>query len=159
MVEKFSKNLFHKIHLRSTSTVLIISSHSSFLLSLLDIPIVNAKSNIPELISMEQLKISLEELLSSIDEILPDSIPSDLRILLCFMCGGEMNEIEQFFSQLSSRFTLIVNNYSGNSSFIIKTFLRRSTRKVIRTNFLPLKLQIFPFRLNSFLFHFIRYSH
>lgn len=92
---------------------------------------------------MEQLKISLEELLSSIDEILPDSISSDLRILLCFMCGGEMNEIEQFFSQLSSRFTLIVNHYSGNSSFIIKTFLHQSTRKVIRINSLSLQSKSF----------------
>lgn len=129
---------------------LLISSFFSFSA----IPMVNAKANIPELIQKDQLKISVEELLSSVDEILPDPIESDLRILLCFMCGGEMNEIEQFFSQLSSRFTLIGNTYSGNSSFIIKTFLHRTTRKVIsqifpRLHFLSLQIEFIPVSFHS----------
>lgn len=90
------------------------------------------------------------------EENLANAIQSDLRILLCFMCGGESNEIEQFFAQLSSRFTLIGNQYSGYSSFIIKTFLQRSTRKVNFFQIHQLNLCSYS-RLNSFLFHFIRY--
>lgn len=134
---------------------MIFSSKNSLLL--LAIPIVKAKTNIPDRLTIEQLKPSVDELVSSMEENLPNAIQSDLRILLCFMCGGESNEIEQFFAQLSSRFTLIANQYAGNSSFIIKTFLQRSTRKVIseksKENFLLSNFS----RSNSFLFHFIRY--
>jgi hypothetical protein len=47
------------------------------------------------------------------------------------MCGGDKNDIEIFFSQLSSRFSLMVTN---QSSFIINTFLNRSNRKVKLNN-------------------------
>ncbi len=92
----------------------------------LAIPIVD---NIGNELPIEQLRLSIEQLLS-MEEILPNKKQFDLRILLCFMCGGENNDIENFFSQLSSRFSLMVTNQSGDSSFIINTFLGRSNRKV-----------------------------
>ena len=47
------------------------------------------------------------------------------------MCGGENNDIETFFSQLSARFSLMVTAQNGDSSFIINAFLGRTNRKVI----------------------------
>lgn len=44
------------------------------------------------------------------------------------MCGGETNDVEIFFSQLSSRFSLVVNN---QPSFLMKAYIGRSHRKVI----------------------------
>ncbi len=80
--------------------------------------------NIPNELTIEQFRLSFEQL----EEILlPNKNQFDLRILLCFMCGGgENNDIENFFSQLSARFSLMITN----SSFIINTFIGRSNRKV-----------------------------
>ncbi len=78
---------------------------------------------IPNELTIEQFRLSFEQL----EEILlPNKNQFDLRILLCFMCGGENNDIENFFSQLSARFSLMITN----SSFIINTFIGRSNRKV-----------------------------
>jgi hypothetical protein len=87
----------------------------------------NSISNIPN----DQLRSSLEKFLSNGE--FPTKIQKtiNLRILLCFMCGGDKNDIESFFSQLSSRFSLIITN---QSSFMINTFLDRSNRKVRKTN-------------------------
>ena len=97
----------------------------------LDIPVLNlysqfdsnSISNIPN----DQLRSSLEEFLSNSE--FPNKAPKsiNLRILLCFMCGGDKNDIESFFSQLSSRFSLIITH---QSSFMINTFLDQSNRKV-----------------------------
>lgn len=43
------------------------------------------------------------------------------------MCGGEKNDVEIFFSQLSSRFSLMVTN---QSSFTVNVLIDRSNRKV-----------------------------
>jgi hypothetical protein len=43
------------------------------------------------------------------------------------MCGGEKNDVEIFFSQLFSYFSVMVTN---ESTFIINNFLNRSNRKV-----------------------------
>jgi hypothetical protein len=96
-------------------------------------------------IPIDQLRSSFEYLLSN-GEIIPNKIQKSihLRILLCFMCGGEKNDVEIFFSQLSSRFSMIVNN---QSSFIINTFLNQSNRKVT-TNLLKKKYFFFFIRLN-----------
>jgi hypothetical protein len=90
----------------------------------------NSNNNIPNEITIEQLRLSLEEILS-MEEIIPNKNQFDLRILLCFMCGGDNNDIEIFFSQLSSRFSLLITNQSGDSSFVINAFLGRTNRKVI----------------------------
>ncbi len=45
------------------------------------------------------------------------------------MCGGDKNDVEIFFAQLSSRFSLTATN---QASFIINTFLGQSNRKVIK---------------------------
>jgi hypothetical protein len=109
----------------------------------------NSNQNIPN----EQIRLSIEQLLSD-EEIIPKKNQFDLRILLCFMCGGENNDIEMFFSQLSSRFSLMVIN----QSFIINTFLGRSNRKVILLNKKKENYFFSNFvRLNLFLCHFIRY--
>lgn len=54
----------------------------------------------------------------------------DLRILLVFMCGGETNDVETFFSHLSSNFPLKITNERGETSFIVQTLLNRSNRQV-----------------------------
>jgi len=90
---------------------------------------VNLNSQFSDNIPNEQLRLSFEQILSN-QEIIPNKKQFDLRILLCFMCGGENNDIEIFFSQLSSRFSVLVTNQYGDSSFIINTFLGRSNRKV-----------------------------
>jgi hypothetical protein len=97
---------------------------------LLAIPIVNINFQYPDNIPYEQLRSSIEQILSN-EEIIPYKKQFHLRILLCFMCGGETNDIEIFFSQLASRFSLSVTNQYGDSSFIINTFIGRSNRKVI----------------------------
>ena len=73
--------------------------------------------------------IPLEQLLNEIDKI-PVKTSFDLRILLCFMCGGDSNDIETFFSQLAARFSLMVTNEYGNASFIFNTFIGQMNRKV-----------------------------
>jgi hypothetical protein len=98
-------------------------------------------------IPIDQLKSSLEHLLSN-GEIIPNKTQKSihLRILLCFMCGGDKNDVEIFFSQLSSRFSMIVNN---QSSFIINTFLNRSNRKVTKKKLIyNKKKSFFIIRLN-----------
>ena len=89
----------------------------------------SSTNDIANELTIEQLKLSLDELLST-EETLPNKKQFDLRILLCFMCGGENNEVEMFFSQLSSRFSVLVTNQSGDLAFIVNTFLGRSNRKV-----------------------------
>jgi hypothetical protein len=95
---------------------------------------VNLNSQYSDNIPNEQLRLSFEQILSN-QEIIPNKKQFDLRILLCFMCGGENNDIEIFFSQLSSRFSLLVTNQYGDSSFIINAFLGRSNRKVNLKNY------------------------
>ncbi len=90
---------------------------------------MNLNSQYSDNIPNEQLRLSFEQILSN-QEIIPNKKQFDLRILLCFMCGGENNDIEIFFSQLSSRFSLLVTNEYGDSSFIINAFIGRSNRKV-----------------------------
>ena len=76
----------------------------------------------------DQLRSTVEKLFSN-DEILTNksSKPNQLRILIVFMCGSERNDVEVFFSQLSTRFSLTVAN---QSTFIINAFLSRANRKV-----------------------------
>ncbi len=45
------------------------------------------------------------------------------------MCGSDKNDVETFFSQLFSRFSVMATN---QSSFIINILLGRSNRKVKR---------------------------
>jgi hypothetical protein len=59
-----------------------------------------------------------------------DANHKDLKVLIGFMCGGDSNDVELFFNQLASRFTLTVTNQSGETSFILDTFLGRHNRKV-----------------------------
>ena len=54
----------------------------------------------------------------------------DLRILLVFMCGGETNDVETFFSHLASNFPFKITNERGETSFIVQTLLNRSNRQV-----------------------------
>jgi len=61
------------------------------------------------------------------------------------MCGGEKNDVEIFFSQLSSYFSVMVTN---ESTFIINTFLNRSNRKV---ELIPVSFHsLFAVKLNDF---------
>ncbi|CAF0768934.1 unnamed protein product [Rotaria sordida] len=83
----------------------------------------NFLSNIPN----DIIKSSFKHLLSYGESLNKIQQPIYLRILLCFMCGGETNDVEIFSSQLSSRFSFMINN---QSSFIINTFLDQSNRKI-----------------------------
>lgn len=83
----------------------------------------------------EQLRLSIEQLLSN-EKNFSEKGVFDLRILVCFMCGGEIDDVERFFSQLSSRFSLMATNQYGDFSFIINAFLGRSNRRVILSLFL-----------------------
>ncbi len=79
-------------------------------------------------IPIDQLKSSVEHLISNENFIpIKTQRSAHLRILLCFMCGGDKNDVEIFFSQLSSRFSLMLTN---QSSFLINTFIGRSNRKI-----------------------------
>ncbi|CAM4768497.1 unnamed protein product [Rotaria magnacalcarata] len=96
----------------------------------LHFPISNdSNRHIPNDIAIEQLRLSVEQLLLN-DKNFSNKNPFDLRILLCFMCGGENDDVERFFSQLSARFSLMVTNQYGDFSFIINAFLGRSNRKI-----------------------------
>lgn len=109
---------------------------------------------------------SIDQIQSSIEHLLPHREPLNeiensihLRILLCFMCGGETNDVEIFFSQLSSHFPLMLYN---QVNFAMNAVLGRSNRKVrIKTDKRKpqnnYKLICFYFRLNSFQFRFILY--
>ncbi|CAF2393123.1 unnamed protein product [Rotaria sp. Silwood2] len=130
-------------------------SQKRFPLSINTIPIVNlnfpipndSTNNIPNEITIEQLRSSLEQLLSN-EKIVSNKNQFDLRILICFMCGGENNDVEKFFSQLSSRFSLMVTNQYGELSFIINAFLGRSNRKI---QFIPVSFHsLFTIKLIDF---------
>lgn len=100
-------------------------------MGILDIPSVdlpsqfdgNSISNIP----IGSIRKSLEHFLTTEDSLNKTQKSLHLRILLCFMCGGETNDVKTFCSQLSSRFSFINND---QPSFMINTFLGRSNRKV-----------------------------
>lgn len=77
----------------------------------------------------EKIKSSLEQILFQ-QETLFNSQQSDLRILLCFMCGSDIDDVNLFFTHLGSRFALIVSNESGETSFIFNTLVGRTNRKV-----------------------------
>lgn len=111
-----------------------------------EIPIVNLNGESILNIPLDQLKFSFEKFLSN-DELIPNKNQKSiyLRILLCFMCGGDKNDVETFFSQLSSRFSLIVTN---QSTFLINTFINRSNRKVRRISFVYEYYFLLLFRLN-----------
>ncbi|CAF0785219.1 unnamed protein product [Rotaria sordida] len=130
-------------------------SQKRFPINIDTIPIVHLNSqipndsnnNIPHEITIEQLRSSLEQLLSN-EKNVPNKNQFDLRILLCFMCGGENNDVENFFSQLSSRFSLMVTNQHGELSFIINAFLGRSNRKI---QFIPVSFHsVFTIKLIDF---------
>lgn len=92
------------------------------------IPVVTLDGNAISNLSVDQLRALLEPLSAQEDLVRTKIIKSaHVRILLCFMCGGEKNDVEIFFAQLSSRFSLIVTN---QSSLTIHTFIDRSNRKV-----------------------------
>ncbi|CAF1070974.1 unnamed protein product [Adineta steineri] len=93
------------------------------------IPILNLYSQFNnKSISNDELRSTIEHFLSN-DESLNNKIEKSnhIRILLCFMCGSDKNDVEVFFSQLSSRFSLTITN---QSSFMINTFFGRSNRKI-----------------------------
>lgn len=113
--------------------------NSLFVCLFLAIPIVKINSQLSDNIPIDRLRL-LNEQIISLEELNSIKNSSDLRILLCFMCGGESNDVEIFFSQLSSRFSIY-----GDSSFVINTFIGRSNRKVI------LEIFVFFFRMKSFL--------
>ncbi|CAF4568808.1 unnamed protein product [Rotaria socialis] len=98
----------------------------------------SSNRHIPNDTAIEQLRLSVEQLLSN-DENFSNKNPFDLRILLCFMCGGENDDVERFFSQLSARFSLMVTNQYGDFSFIINAFLGRSNRKI---QFIPVSYHL-----------------
>ncbi|CAF3534665.1 unnamed protein product, partial [Rotaria socialis] len=101
----------------------------------------NSISNIP----IDIIKTSLEHLLSNEESQNNLQKPVHLRILLCFMCGSETNDVKNFFSQLSSRCSLMINN---QSSFMINTFLGRSNRKI---EFIPVSFHsLFAMKLIDF---------
>ncbi|UJR10556.1 hypothetical protein I4U23_014756 [Adineta vaga] len=93
-----------------------------------DIPIVNLYAQFEaNTVSSESLRSSIEQFLSNDESTTKTSESKHLRILLCFMCGSDKNDVETFFSQLSSRFSLTITN---QSTFMINTFLGRSNRKI-----------------------------
>ncbi|CAF3390712.1 unnamed protein product [Rotaria sp. Silwood1] len=113
------------------------------------IPIVDlysqCDSNSISSISNDTIKSSLEHLLFYEESSNIVQKPIYLRILLCFMCGGETNDIEIFSSQLSSRFSFMINN---QSSFVINTYLDQSNRKI---EFIPVSFHsLFAIKLTDF---------
>ncbi|CAF3809984.1 unnamed protein product [Adineta steineri] len=125
-------------------------TQKKFSINIDTIPMVNlisATSDHSNEIPIEQLRLSLEQLSNS-KETFSNKKRSDLRILLCFMCGGNNNDIEIFFSQLASRFSLVTTNQYGDLSFIINAFLGRSNRKV---EFIPISFHsLFSVKLIDF---------
>lgn len=110
-------------------------------------------------ICQERLRISLDRLVLAGESLIKKKLSIDLRILVCFMCGGEKNDVEILIDHLASRFTL---NCVNQSSFLINVVVGRANRKVKqrkKKSFLK-KLSIFFLfcRSNSFVFRFIRYS-
>ncbi|CAF4685013.1 unnamed protein product, partial [Rotaria sp. Silwood2] len=98
-------------------------------------------SNIPS----DIIKSSLEHLLSYEESLNKLQKPIYLRILLCFMCGGETNDVQILCSQLFSRFSFMINN---QSSFVINTFLDQSNRKI---EFIPVSFHsLFAIKLTDF---------
>ncbi|CAF0947926.1 unnamed protein product [Adineta ricciae] len=91
-------------------------------------PIVNLYAQFEaKSISSEQLRSAVEQFLSTDGYTSQTAESKHLRILLCFMCGSEKNDVETFFSQLSSRFSLMISN---QSTFLFHTLLGRSNRKI-----------------------------
>jgi hypothetical protein len=95
------------------------------------IPIINLDGDNILNIPIDQLRSSFESILSNENLKNPKSV-HHLRILLCFMCGGDKNDVEIFFSQLSSRFSVTLTN---QSSFLINLFIGRLNRKVKKMKF------------------------
>ncbi len=118
----------NKIRLNIDRKYPIILTMNLKIISNLVIPTVNLDGNSMMNIPTDQLKSSIEAL-SSNGECIPNKTQKSihLRLLLCFMCGGEKNDVEIFFSQLSSRFSLMITD---QSSFLINAFIDRSNRKV-----------------------------
>lgn len=142
-----------KIHLNFEGNFIGKGNDDDHLMVLV-IPVITLDENIISDLSLDQLRTLLEPLSAHEDFIRMKMVKSaHVRILLCFMCGGEKNDVEIFFAQLSSRFSVIVTN---QSSFIVNTFIDRSNRKVRLSRLM--NEHDFVFRLNSFLFHSIRYS-
>ena len=114
-------------------------SRSSAPFLLLDIPSVNSypddvddddsTTNIPNEMTIERVRSFVEQLLFNADSAKKRSKLSDLRLLVCFMCGGASNDIEIFVLQLAARFVLTVLN---SSSVMINVVLEQSRRKVSR---------------------------
>ncbi|CAF1029352.1 unnamed protein product [Rotaria magnacalcarata] len=101
----------------------------------------NSISSIP----IDIIKTSLKHLLSKEESQNNLQTPVHLRILLCFMCGSETNDVKIFCSHLSSRCSLMINN---QSSFMINTFLGRSNRKI---EFIPVSFHsLFAMKLINF---------
>lgn len=110
------------------------------------IPLVTLDGNSISNIPLDQLRTLLEPLSTHEDFIRMKMTKSaHLRILLCFMCGGEKNDVEIFFSQLSSRFSLVVTN---QSSITIHAVLDRSNRKI---EFIPVSFHsLFAMKFTEF---------
>ena len=78
-------------------------------------------------ICQERLRISLDRLVLAGESLIKKKLSIDLRILVCFMCGGEKNDVEILIDHLASRFTL---NCVNQSSFLINVVVGRANRKV-----------------------------
>ncbi|CAF4603583.1 unnamed protein product [Rotaria sp. Silwood1] len=168
LINEFQINLWtlNNVKTQSINGCLIVSptgreileefiSQKRFPINIKTIPIVNlgfqllndSTQNIPNEITIEQLRSSLEQLLSN-EKIVSTKNQFDLRIVICFMCGGENNDVEKFFSQLSSRFSLMVTNQYGELSFVVNAFIGRSNRKI---QFIPVSFHlIFTIKLIDF---------
>ncbi|CAF1123406.1 unnamed protein product [Adineta ricciae] len=168
LMNDFSFNLWtlNNVKNQSIDACLIVSStgqkiledyvsHKKISLDIDTIPIVKlnsqtsdrSDSNIPDSYSIKQLRLSLEQVFSN-EEKFSKKSSTDLRILLCFMCGGETNDIEIFFSQLATRFSLVTTNQHGDTSFIITTSLDHDNRKI---EFIPISFHaLFAMKLTDF---------